>query len=63
MDFLSLDHPMQKRTFTVLVILVTAAALVGLNEFDMLEYLARYVFIFLMGFYFLGQFAQRRFKS
>ncbi len=26
---------MQKRTFTVLVILVTAAALVGLNEFDM----------------------------
>jgi len=25
--------------------------------------LARYVFIFLMGFYFLGQFAQRRFKS
>ncbi|MDE0871958.1 MAG: hypothetical protein OSA37_08575 [Flavobacteriales bacterium] len=54
---------MQMRTVTVLVILVTAAALVGLNEFDWLDYLARYVFIFLMGFYFLGQFTQRRFKS
>ena len=54
---------MQKRTVTVLVILVTAATLVGLNEFDWLDYLARYVFIFLMGFYFLGQFTQRRFKS
>ena len=54
---------MKKRTFTVLVIVVTAAALVGLNEFDILDYLVRYVFIFLMGFYFLGQFAQRRFKS
>ena len=54
---------MQKRTFTALVILVTAAVLVGLNELDVLEYLARYVFIFLIGFYFLGQFAHRRFKS
>ncbi len=36
---------------------------IKLNEFDWLDYLARYVFIFLMGFYFLGQFTQRRFKS
>ncbi|MGY8942185.1 MAG: hypothetical protein ACKVJH_09160 [Flavobacteriales bacterium] len=54
---------MKNRTFTILVILVTAAILVLLNELGWLESLARYIFIFLMGFYFLGQFAQRRFTS
>jgi len=53
---------MRKRTFDVVVIFMIAIFLIALNQFDVLEKTAKFMFIPILGFYFLGQYAERKYK-
>ncbi len=46
---------MKKRLIDILVIAVAALLLVLLNEFGLLEQAAKFMFIPIIGFYFLGR--------
>ena len=52
---------MRKRTFDIIMILLIAILLVALNQFDLLEKSAKFMFIPILAFYFLGQFAEKSF--
>ncbi len=54
---------MRKRTFDIIMILLIAILLVALNQFDLLEKSAKFMFIPILAFYFLGQFAAKNFQK
>lgn len=54
---------MKKRTFDVIVIIIIAVILIGLNQFDMLEKAAKFMIIPIIAFYFIGQYAERKFDK
>jgi len=54
---------MKKRTFDIIMILLIAILLVTLNQFDLLEKSAKFMLIPILAFYFLGQFAERKFQK
>ena len=54
---------MKKRTFDFIVILVNAFFLIILNLFGILEKSAKFMFLPILAFYFIGKYAERRFKN
>lgn len=54
---------MKRRTFDVIVILLIAIVLTILNQLDLLEKLAGFLFIPLLIMYFIGQYAARKFSK
>jgi len=54
---------MKKRNFDIIVILVIAFFLIILNLFGILEKSAKFMFIPLLAFYFIGQYSERKFKK
>jgi len=54
---------MKKRTFDIIVIFMIAIFLITLNQFDILEKSAKFMFIPILVFYFLGQFSERKLKK
>jgi hypothetical protein len=54
---------MKKRTFDIIMILLIAILLVTLNQFDLLEKSAKFMLIPILAFYFIGQFAERKFQK
>ena len=54
---------MKKRTFDIIMILLIAILLVTLNQFDLLEKSTKFVFIPIWAFYFIGQYAERKFQK
>ena len=53
---------MRKKTFDITMILLIAILFVTLSQFDLLEKSMKFMFIPILAFYFLGQFAERRFQ-
>ncbi len=53
---------MKKRTIDIIVILLIAIVLVILNQLDLLEKSAKFMFIPILAFYYFGQYAERKFK-
>lgn len=54
---------MKKRTFDIIVIFLAALVLILLNQFDMLEKAAKFMFIPILAFYFIGQVVERKFQK
>ncbi|MCF8346493.1 MAG: hypothetical protein K9G38_04710 [Bacteroidales bacterium] len=54
---------MKRIYFDVIVIVVLTLALVILNQLDLLGQSAKYMFIPVLAFYFLGQYAERKFRK
>ena len=54
---------MKKRTFDIIMILLVAIVLVTLNQFDFLEKSAKFMLLPILAFYFIGQFAERKFQK
>lgn len=54
---------MKKRTFDIVVILVIALFLITLNLVGLLEKSAKFMFIPILAFYFIGKFAEQNFKN
>ncbi|MGI6478918.1 MAG: hypothetical protein ACOX0M_05700 [Salinivirgaceae bacterium] len=54
---------MKKRTFDIIVILVIAVLLLALNQFGLLEKSAKFMFIPILVFYYIGQLAERKFRK
>ena len=54
---------MKKRTFDIIVIFLIAIFLITLNQFNMLEKSAKFMFIPILAFYFIGQVTERKFKK
>lgn len=54
---------MKKRTFDIIMILLIAILLMTLNQFDLLEKSAKFMLIPILAFYFIGQFAERKFQK
>ncbi|NLL27445.1 MAG: hypothetical protein GX259_01495 [Bacteroidales bacterium] len=54
---------MKKRTFDIIVILAIAIFMLILNQFDLLEKSAKFMFIPILVFYFIGQLAERKLKK
>lgn len=54
---------MKKRAFDIIVIFMIAIFLIILNQFDVLEKSAKFMFIPLLAFYFLGQYSERNLKK
>lgn len=54
---------MKKRTFDMIVIILIALFLILLNQFDVLEKAAKFMFIPILAFYFIGQFVERKFQK
>ncbi len=54
---------MKKRTFNNIMILLVAILLVMLNQFDLLEKSAKFMLIPILAFYYIGQFAERKFQK
>lgn len=54
---------MKKRTFDIIVILLIAIVLTALNQLELLEKLAGFLFIPLLTMYFIGQYAARKFSK
>lgn len=54
---------MKKKTFDIIVVLLIAIILIILNRLDVLERAARFMFIPILAFYFLGQYSERRLKK
>ena len=57
------DIRVKKRTFDIIIILLIAILLVTLNQFELLEKSAKFMFIPVLAFYFIGQFAERKFQK
>lgn len=60
--YLKNDIRMRKKTFDITMILLIAILFVTLSQFDLLEKSMKFMFIPILAFYFLGQFAERRFQ-
>ena len=56
-------NKMKKITFDILVIFLIALFLITLNQFDVLEKSAKFMFIPILAFYYLGQYSGRKFKK
>jgi hypothetical protein len=54
---------MKKRTFDIIVILLIAIFLISLNQLDVLEKSAKFMFVPILAFYFIGQVTERKFKK
>ncbi len=54
---------MKKRTFDIIMIFLIALFLIILNQFDALEKSAKFMFIPILAFYFIGQVSERKFKK
>jgi len=54
---------MKIRLFDIIVILGIAGLLITLNQFDLLEKSARFMFIPILTFYFIGRYAERKFQK
>ena len=54
---------MKKRTFDIIVILIIAILLIILNQLDLLEKLAKFMLVPILAFYFIGQYAERKFQK
>jgi len=54
---------MRKITFDIIVILLIAILLITLNQIELLEKSAKFMFIPILAFYFIGQFAERKFNK
>lgn len=54
---------MKKKIFDVIVIVSATALLILLSESDLLEKAAPFMLVPILGFYFLGQYSERRFKK
>ena len=54
---------MKKRTFDIIVILLITILLMTLNEFGILEKSAKFMFIPILIFYYLGQYSVRKTKK
>jgi hypothetical protein len=54
-------HQMKKRTFDIIVIVLIAIFLIFLNQFDLLEKSAKFMFIPILAFYYVGQYVERKF--
>jgi len=57
------DNEMKKRTFDIVVIFMIAIFLITLNQFDVLEKSAKFMFIQILAFYFLGQYSEQKLKK
>ncbi len=53
---------MKKRTIDIIVILLIAIVLVILNQVNLLEKSAKFMFIPIAAFYYFGQYTERKFK-
>ncbi len=53
---------MKRRTIDIIVILLIAITLVILNQINLLEKLAKFMFIPILAFYYFGQYSERKFK-
>jgi len=54
---------MSKRSADIVIIIITAAALIGLSEYGLLKRHIGFALIPILIAYFLGQFVQSRFKN
>lgn len=54
---------MKKRTFDLIILLVIGLLLVGMEEIEALEKLKKFNFIIILTFYYIGQYAERKFKN
>ncbi len=54
---------MKKETFNLLVIVMIAILLLILNQFELLEKYSKFALIPILAFYYLGQYAERKFRS
>lgn len=54
---------MKKRTFDIIVIVLIALLLIILNQFDLLEKSAKFMFIPILAFYYVGQYVERKFRK
>ena len=54
---------MKKRTFDIIVIALIALFLIILSQVDLLEKAAKFMFIPILAFYFIGQVAERKFQK
>ncbi|QSS96035.1 hypothetical protein [Psychroflexus sp. ALD_RP9] len=54
---------MNKTIFNSIAIVLMAIILLSLNELNVLEASAKFMFIPLLGFYFLGQYSEQKFPS
>lgn len=54
---------MKKRTFDIIIILALSIILIILNQFGLLEKSAKFMVIPILAFYFIGQYAERKFKK
>ena len=57
------DNIMKKKIFDIIVIVVIALFLLTLSEFDLLEKSAKFMFIPILAFYFIGQWTERKSKK
>ena len=54
---------MKKRTFDIIIIFLIAIFLIALAQFDLLEKTAKFMFIPILAFYFIGQYSERKLKK
>ncbi|MGI6370088.1 MAG: hypothetical protein GX372_03060 [Ignavibacteria bacterium] len=54
---------MKKKVFDIIVIVVIALFLLTLSGFDLLEKSAKFMFIPILAFYFIGQWTERKSKK
>ena len=54
---------MKKRTFDIIVILLIAILLITLSQIELLEKSAKFMFIPILAFYFIGQYSERKFQK
>lgn len=52
---------MKKRIFDIIVILLIEIFLITLNQFEVLEKSAKFMFIPILAFYYVGQYVERKF--
>ncbi|GAB1405826.1 hypothetical protein MASR1M74_30080 [Lentimicrobium sp.] len=51
------------KLFDIIVILLIAVLLITLNQVDLLEKSARFMFILTLTFYFIGKYSERKFQK
>jgi len=54
---------MKKRTFDIIIIILIAIFLITLYQFDALEKSAKFMFIPILAFYYIGQYSERKFQK
>lgn len=54
---------MRKVSFNIIVIVLIAIIMIVLNEFNLAEQFSKFMLLPIIAFYFIGQYAERKFKS